>query len=340
MSKYKEYDTEMNLIRENEYYLFYEMMVQALKTDDVKEGFDKSLYLLRFFLDSSNIALFRKNTSDAYVYKVSDSSMHESIKAIGLFINENKNTIEKQEVFIAENGQLIGIDNVVFIYIKVEEIDCILVICNCSKCNNLECQFWKKTRETMQIILKRAISYEKNTLAITTDLLTGLNNRNSYEQRVSFFDNKQDGVVFAIFDLFRLKYINDNYSHSMGDNYIKGIANILDKYWPSEIIEINANGIENIIETGHRLYRIGGDEFVLFTTADDLNTVKKKAKQAALEAKNLKLDIDSNLPIGLNYGIVEHVPNNELKQTFINADNMMAEDKKKMYLELELDRRK
>ena len=36
----------------------------------------------------------------------------------------------------------------------------------------------------MQIILKRAETYEKNTLAINTDLLTGLDNRNSYEKAI------------------------------------------------------------------------------------------------------------------------------------------------------------
>ena len=45
------------------------------------------------------------------------------------------------------------------------------------------------------------------------DLLTGLDNRNSYEIRINGIDESNDNLVFGLFDLFRLKYVNDNYSH-------------------------------------------------------------------------------------------------------------------------------
>ena len=116
-------------------------------------------------------------------------------------------------------------------------------------------------------------------------------------------------------------------------------AKILDKYWPSKLIEINDDGAGRFIETGHNVYRIGGDEFVLLTIADNIDVVKKKAHQASSEAKKILLGIEDELPVGLNYGIVEHSKGSVIKETFIKADEMLSEDKKRMYQKYGLDRR-
>ena len=52
---------EINRIRKDEVYLFYEMMMQSLKTDDVKTGINKSLYLLRMYLQSQQIYSSNQN---------------------------------------------------------------------------------------------------------------------------------------------------------------------------------------------------------------------------------------------------------------------------------------
>ena len=180
------------------------------------------------------------------------------------------------------------------------------------KTKNLEEHFWEQVKDSMQIILKRAASYERNTMAINTDLLTGVDNRNSYETRIQTLYESEQNLVFGLFDIFRLKYINDNHSHAVGDLYIKKTAEILSKYWSKyEIIKKN-DEVEKK-ETGHCIYRIGGDEFALLTTKEDSELTKIKANLACEEASYIDLGLEKEIPVGLNRGIVYHQPNDFFK---------------------------
>ena len=332
---------EINLIKNDEFYLFYEMMIQSLKTDNVKEGLNKSLYMFRKHLNSGNIALFRKNEDGIYVFKMSDSQMDDLVKAVGCIVNKTKPLTESRQILDMNLDLSERLKNMKLIHISINEDkdECILAILNCDKEKTFEPYFWDRTKDTMQIILKRAASYERNVAAITTDLLTGLDNRNSYENAISKFNESDADLVFGIFDLFRLKHINDNYTHVKGDEYIKKAANILNKYWPKNKVRVNLDGTEELEETGHCVYRVGGDEFVLLTTSEQLNLVDIKSKLAKEESNMIDLGLDEDVPIGLNSGAVKHNPGDYIKQTFMRADEIMQEDKAAMYKRLKLDRR-
>ena len=206
-----------------------------------------------------------------------------------------------------------------------------MAILNLDKEKTLEPLFWERTKDTMQIILKRAASYERNIKAVTTDLLTGTDNRNSYEMRLHELNEADENLIVGIFDIYRLKYVNDNYSHNVGDEYIKEIANILKKYWPKTKISVDDTGIEKKEETGHAVYRIGGDEFVLFTDKENLQLASMKAGLACDEAAMNKKKIGIDIPLGLNYGVVKHNPGDSIKETIRIADDVMKDDKVKMY---------
>ena len=331
---------EINLIKQDEFYLFYEMMVQSLKTDDVKEGINKSFSLLRTFLNSGNISLYRKNSDNFYTFQISDSKMNDLTKPVGLIVNKTKDLAKQKSILKLNLNLSENINNVTLLNIIVDDCDYILAIINNDETKELESQFFERVKDTMQIILKRAISYEKNIAAISTDLLTGLDNRNSYEMRIQSINEADEDLVFGIFDLFRLKYINDNYNHLKGDLYIKSVAKILNKYWPKQKNIINDDLTESHIDTGHCIYRIGGDEFVLLTKIDSLSKALIKAELARKETSNIDLGIEDNLILGLNYGIVKHISGDYLKQTSIRAVEIMKEDKSKMYKKYQIDRRR
>ena len=330
-------EKELRLLQDDEYFLFYAMMMNALRTDDVLNGVNKSLFLLKEYLHSGNIVLHKK-TDDVYVYHVSDLSMNYPNKEVLTLVNEVSSLLEKKKLYSIDLGASEHLNKMMFAYFKTDENDYILSINNCSeiRMNN---NFWHRLLDTMQVILKRAESYEKNMNAISTDLLTGLENRNSYELRMEKLNESDSDLVYGLFDLFRLKYINDNFSHAVGDTYIKEVANILNRYWPKQKIEI-VDDEEQLIPTGHSVYRVGGDEFVLITTKEYLELVKMKASLATEEAKMIDLGIGKDLPIGVNFGIVEHLPGEKIKETFMKADALMSEDKRKMYLKYKLERRK
>lgn len=334
------FNPEINLIKENEYYLFYEMMMQSLRTDNVKEGINKSLELLRLFLQSDNVILFRKNEHGQYVFNVSDAPVDKHIKLLSNILNVAAYLTETKGIFNLEFSLSENLKNVQTIYLKNGDMECILTISNYDELKKLESLFWERVRETMQIILKRAASYEKNIKAISTDLLTGLDNRNAYEMRLQNLNEADSNLIFGIFDLFRLKFINDNYSHSVGDNYIKKSAQILNKYWPKYNSNISELGIETFTETGHVLYRVGGDEFILLTSAESIDVTNVKANLAKQEVCMIDLETSNHLLLGLNTGIVMHKPGDFIKNTYISADNIMQDDKKKMYLKYGIERRR
>lgn len=80
-----------------------------------------------------------------------------------------------------------------------------------------------------------------------TDLLTGLYNRNAYEEWEKNCPGEIEGIGLAVCDLNNLKYYNDTFGHEIGDRYIVDAAALIQK----------ACGREGTC------YRIGGDEFLV-----------------------------------------------------------------------------
>lgn len=85
-----------------------------------------------------------------------------------------------------------------------------------------------------------------------TDTMTGLYNRNGYNQMLSEMIadiGEDENFIFLFFDNNGLKYINDTYGHIAGDDVICQTTRIISKkYFPTARMEID--------------FRIGGDEYV------------------------------------------------------------------------------
>lgn len=84
-----------------------------------------------------------------------------------------------------------------------------------------------------------------------TDLLTGLKNRNAYEEKLKVYRRQPElleGVSAVVIDIDGLKQINDTYGHHSGDEAIRTIGDCI----------IKSFGNKNFC------CRNGGDEFVCF----------------------------------------------------------------------------
>ena len=327
------------LLKRDEYYLFYEMMMHSLKTDNVSEGLTITINLLKEYLQSGDIVLYKKREDGSYIFKKSNVEIPENIKEISCIVNKTSPLAESKGIFNLDLNLSEKLKNMMQINIKLNDSEYILSINNYSKPKNLPDDFWTRLKETFIVVLKRAETYYRNTQAMSIDLLTGLDNRNSYESRVQGLNESEKGLVFGIFDLFRLKYVNDNYNHAIGDKYIKEAANILKKYWPKHKVFTNEDGTESFVDTGDVVYRVGGDEFVVLTK-ENIELTKLKATLANEELKQIDLGVGENIVIGLNSGIVHHEPGDKIKNTVAAADQIMNEDKKRMYQENGLERRK
>lgn len=98
-----------------------------------------------------------------------------------------------------------------------------------------------QARETNEAMLREKLLQEFSYI----DSLTGIPNRRAYDQTLNHMDaGKTVGVIFC--DSNRLKYINDNFGHKMGD---------------AMLLNFVAHALECFGKD--TLYRISGDEFVI-----------------------------------------------------------------------------
>lgn len=104
--------------------------------------------------------------------------------------------------------------------------------------------------------ISNALEYEA-----THDKMTGLLNRNCYNQDIASGKYNVENLGVLYFDLNNLKYVNDTYRHEAGDRLICCLANSI-KQLSDEVEESNG-------------YRIGGDEFVLMISKCSENNIKE-----------------------------------------------------------------
>ena len=98
-----------------------------------------------------------------------------------------------------------------------------------------------------------------------TDLLTGAKNRNSYEQMSGgYMDRCQHSLTCAFIDVNGLHEMNDTKGHKAGDVMLQTVAKGLLTRFGSE-----------------HVYRIGGDEFVIFAPDTPENEVRRDMRDIA-----------------------------------------------------------
>lgn len=322
------------------YFLFYNMIYETLQTENVFEGLDKALYFLKIYLNSGDIVLYRKDSDGLYRCFANQALMKNSIDPISCIVNKTSKLVEAKKAFFIDLNLSENLKNIMLFHIKINTTEYMMAIDNLDTKIELNSEFEKKLNDTLSIILNRAEMHEKQTIAINEDALTKLKNRTAYEKRMKSIDENDEELVYGLFDLFRLKFVNDKYSHSLGDKYIIEAANILRKYWPEEKVEIQQNNSKLNVKTGHELYRVGGDEFILITTKEKLELTKIKASLVSEEVSLIDLGVKEDLPIGLNFGLVKHSLGGLVKREKENADALMQEEKDRMYLKYGLERRR
>ena len=159
---------------------------------------------------------------------------------------------------------------------------------------------------------------------MTIDQLTGLLNRYAYSKKIDEYNNEklpEDLVVFLI-DINGLKVVNDNFGHEAGDELIKGTAECIKQ-------TVGKNG---------SVYRIGGDEFVVFAS--------NNKEEINLELEQLDKTVNSwtgkkvrNLSISIGYAFAIDNEDISIEKLVRKADKDMYKSKAKYYEEKGLDRR-
>lgn len=145
------------------------------------------------------------------------------------------------------------------------------------------------------------------------DRLTTVGNRHAYTEYIRELEKKKStnlGIVFA--DINGLKVANDTYGHEYGDMLIKEVSQLLVECFR-----------ENI-------YRIGGDEFVVFCVDVEQETFEAKVEQLRELQKGDKKNIVSIGSTWMEaYGNIEEQIAYADKLMYINKQEYYSTSKKK-----------
>ena len=148
-----------------------------------------------------------------------------------------------------------------------------------------------------------------------TDMLTGLNNRGSGEQKVKELLQQGQPGALALIDCDRFKSINDTYGHMAGDQVLIALAEAISKG----------------IHKGDIALRLGGDEFAIYM----LNIVDKENAKVHIqhvfdEVNKIYIPQIYDHPIHISMGVTFFQPETpmEFDRLYQQADKAMYESKR------------
>jgi len=162
----------------------------------------------------------------------------------------------------------------------------------------------RKIAEDIVVCFSIAIYNKKHLnrteLAATTDALTGALNRVAYKKDILVFDEQRPEDFSCIYiDVNELHLRNNKYGHAAGDAMLIYIANSLKEVF-----------------FGHRVYRMGGDEFLVFAEKVPQETIRQSI-ETFVEQIKLK---DYHVAIGRSY-----------RNRNVNCEEMVREAEVRMY---------
>ena len=312
------------------FYVSHYMTNASLQYENVFDGLAKSLYLAKLYFDADEVVLYKQNNDNYdFVNRTPNAKINPVI--IDEIMKSKKINFNKSREF---NLNEQDINDITFYPISFRDINYVAIIVNKKNNRNIDI-----IMDTLKIILDRMELYEKMNMLSYVDGLTKLDNRLAFNNKFQEYNKDNKHLVFALLDLFRLKYVNDELGHDIGDLYIKSAADTLKKYFP-KFNYSNKFDVASKNETGDNIYRIGGDEFVLMSENKSLEEVNQLLKYVVEEVKNVDLGVQLDSPIGINYGSSERISDEDVQELYKLADDRLSQDKRRMYEELDIDRRK
>lgn len=151
--------------------------------------------------------------------------------------------------------------------------------------------------------------------AAEKDVLTGLNNRYAYDERVHSLDGTIDpskSVAIAMFDVNYLKRTNDTLGHKAGDDLLRQAASLIESVFGGE---------------EGTCYRIGGDEFAAILIGKTREEIK------GLMERFLKIQEDSGISVSYGYSFAPTIKGTDVDDMLESADFSMYQQKAKVHKE-------
>ncbi len=169
------------------------------------------------------------------------------------------------------------------------------------------CALVEKIAACFSMALYNKNYLNKTKLVATTDSLTGALNRVSYKNDLSVLDKEKPFDFSCIYiDVNELHLVNNKQGHAAGDEMLLYIANSLKETF-----------------FGHKIYRMGGDEFLVFCENASQEDVKKN-----IEIFNQQL-APRNYHVAIGYSF--RTQNTDTEEMVNEAEKRMYEAKALYY---------
>ncbi len=151
------------------------------------------------------------------------------------------------------------------------------------------------------------------------DSLTSVGSKVAYAKKVSEINEEilhgEANFAVVMVDVNRLKYINDKFGHTAGDDYLRGCCRIVCQVYKHSPV-----------------YRIGGDEFVAILIGEDYEKRKERMQElrTAFETSYNRNERDPWHRYSAAFGMAEHAFDDiTFDLVFKRADKAMYEEKKR-----------
>lgn len=168
-------------------------------------------------------------------------------------------------------------------------------------------------------MIKEVTEYKRKSLdlreKVYKDLLTGIYNRNFYEEKIReiFKENTEKIFSMMLIDIDKFKEINDSRGHDIGDLVLKKLADILKS---------------SIRKNSDYIIRMGGDEFCLVIEADleDLKRIYCRVEKEIEKQNSIR-----EFCFGISTGLVQRKSGEKLDNFYKRADIELYKKKKNKF---------
>jgi len=174
----------------------------------------------------------------------------------------------------------------------------------------------KQINKMQQKINELEKELDKAYKEILIDPLTKAYNRKAFEKDIENLlkkgNEKNLDIALAIVDFDDFKKINDTYGHLVGDFVLKKIVEIIKK----------------IIGNEHKIYRIGGDEFIIIFYKVDREKVEAIISKLVSIIKRTKLKYKEHImDVSVSIGVTMHKKGDSKDTIIQRADDALYEAK-------------
>ena len=158
-----------------------------------------------------------------------------------------------------------SIDHSFFRYTTPNLQKLIVIVCGCVVSASFVALFRRSVKDRRLELLDKYDVLEKSA---NIDALTGVKNRYGFRKDIKEYADKN--IILMIVDIDNFKEINDKYGHQIGDKALVLFAKQIQQVFGKD-----------------RAYRYGGDEFLVLSNEDNLDSFSEKLKdfKQLLESK-------------------------------------------------------